>query len=262
MLIPGTDITTSRLSFGTASLHHRLRSNQRQTLLAAVVDAGFTHLDTSPYYGYGLAEESIGLLVKNGSRELTIASKIGLYPPPGSSANSAQVVARKLIGRVLPRVALPTQDWSLKRAQMSLDKTLRRIHRDYLDILYLHEPQYGCLDEGEFVAWLGRQKELGKIRYWGLAGDRNGFGKWREQEHPLAQILQVKSPLDDVELPPLVFARPNQFSFGYLSSAKNEHRNADVLQTLRTALLKNPEGSIIVSTRNPLRPAQLAKVAG
>ena len=168
-LIPGTDISTSRLSFGTASLHHLLRSTQRQTLLGAVVDAGFTHLDTSPYYGYGLAEEAIGLLIKNGSSELTIASKIGLYPPTGSSANSTQVVVRKLVGRVLPRVALPTQDWSLKRAQTNLDTTLRRIHRDYLDILYLHEPVYGCLDEGEFVGWLERQKELA----------RSGVGVWR-----------------------------------------------------------------------------------
>ena len=260
-LIPGTDISASRLSFGTASLHHLLRSNQRQSLLGSVVDAGFTHLDTSPYYGYGLAEEAIGLLIKNGSSELTIASKIGLYPPTGSSANSAQVVVRKLVGRVLPKVALPTQDWSLKRAQTSLDKTLRRIHRDYLDILYLHEPVYGCLDEGEFVAWLERQKELGKIRCWGLAGDSNRFGQWLEQQHPLAQVLQVKRPMDESALPPEVVARPNQFSYGYLSTAKNDHKNADVLQTLSTALLKNPGGSIIVSTRNPLRVAELAKVA-
>jgi aryl-alcohol dehydrogenase-like predicted oxidoreductase len=261
VLIPGTDIAASRLSFGTASLHHLLRPNQRQTLLGAVVDAGFTHLDTSPYYGYGLAEEAIGLLIKNGSSALTIASKIGLYPPTGSSANSTQVVVRKLVGRVLPRVALPIQDWSLKRAQTSLDKTLRRIHRDYLDILYLHEPVYGCLDEGEFVAWLERQKELGKIRCWGLAGDSNRFGQWLDQEHPLGKLLQVKRSLDDSDLAPAVAARPNQFSYGYLSSAKNDHKNADVLQTLSTALRKNPEGSIIVSTRNPLRIAQLTEVA-
>jgi aryl-alcohol dehydrogenase-like predicted oxidoreductase len=257
----GTDLTTSRLSFGTASLHHLFRSNQRQTLLAAAVNAGFTHFDTSPYYGYGLAEKELGQLLRNCPSEVTVASKVGLYPPIGSSANSAQVVARKAIGRVLPKASMPIQDWSLERANSSLEKTLRRIRRDYLDILYLHEPIYGCLDESDFVEWLENQKKLGKVRHWGLAGNSARFGKWLEPGHLLAQILQVRRTLDDVGVAPGLSARPNQFSYGYLSSAKSELGEADVPKILNKVLRMNPEGSIIVSTRNVSRVAQLAKAA-
>lgn len=260
-VIHGTDLTVSRLSFGTASLHHLFRSKQRQTLLIAAIDAGFTHLDTSPFYGYGLAEREIGLLPKGVSNKVTVASKIGLYPPVGSSASTNQVIARKVIGRILPKASLPITDWSLKRAQVSLDLTLKRIRRDCLDILYLHEPAYGCVDEGEFVGWLENQKKMGKIRYWGLAGESSQFGELLNIGHPLAQILQVRRSLSDEGVAPEAIARPNQFSFGYLSSAKDQFPNFDVSEVLSKALDSHPEGSIIVSTRNISRVALLAKVA-
>jgi aryl-alcohol dehydrogenase-like predicted oxidoreductase len=260
-LIPATALTVSRLSFGTASLHHLFRSSQRQRLLAAAVETGFTHFDTSPYYGYGLAEEEIGRLVRSCSSEFTIASKFGLYPPAGSSAGAAQVAVRKAVGKILPSVSAPIQDWSLSRAQDSLDNTLRRIGRDYLDILYLHEPCYGQFDETALVGWLEGQRKFGKIRYWGLAGDGSRFGRWLEAGQPLGQILQVRSSSSDADVPPAIKARPNQFSYGYLSSAKDEIENVDVAEILGKALLMNPEGSIIVSTRNISRMAQLARAA-
>jgi aryl-alcohol dehydrogenase-like predicted oxidoreductase len=259
--IQGTDLTVSRLSFGTASLHHLFRSKQRQNLLITAVEAGFTHLDTSPFYGYGLAETEIGFLPKNYAKKVTIASKIGLYPPEGSSPNSALVVARKAIGRILPKASLPVTDWSLTRAQVSLDSTLKRIRRDCLDILYLHEPVYGCVDEDELLVWLENQKKVGKIRQWGLAGESSRFGGWLNSGDPLAQILQIRRPLGDVGVAPAAIARPNQFSFGYLSSAKVRVPNSDVTAVLSKALHLHPEGSIIVSSRNISRVKLLAKVA-
>jgi aryl-alcohol dehydrogenase-like predicted oxidoreductase len=260
-LIPGTELTVSRLAFGTASLHHLLRSKQRQDLLSAAIEAGFSHLDTSPYYGNGLAEEEIGRLRGNGARNITIASKVGLYPPEGSSASTAAMFARKAAGKFWPRASAPVHDWSIRKAQTSLDQTLRRIRRDYLDILYLHEPSYGCLDEMEFVEWLQQQKSLGKIRYWGLAGDSSQFGRWVDVQHPLGEILQVRDSLPDQGVASTVKSRPGQFRYGYLSSANNSLQNADVLEILREALRINAEATIIVSTRKVSRIENMAKAA-
>ncbi len=258
-LIPGTELTVSRLAFGTASLHHLFRSKQRQILLCAAIDAGFSHLDTSPYYGNGIAEQEIGRLLANGARNITIASKIGIYPPEGSAANTADMFARKAAGKFWPRASAPVYDWSTRRAQASLDQTLKRIRRDYLDILYLHEPSYGCLDEAEIIEWLNMQKTRGKIRYWGLAGDCRQFGKWVDVQHPLAEILQVKDSLRISRVASPVQGRPNQFRYGYLSSAGNALQNTFVLDILREALRLNPEGTIIVSSRKVSRIENMAK---
>jgi len=55
-MLPGTGLSVSRLSFGTATLHHHPTTAKRQAFLAAALDHGFTHFDTSPYYGFGMSE--------------------------------------------------------------------------------------------------------------------------------------------------------------------------------------------------------------
>src|SRR5262245_50530975 len=62
--LPGTEIVMSRLSFGTSRLHHVPSGKHRQSLLAAAFDAGFTHFDTAPLYGFGLAESDLGGFLK------------------------------------------------------------------------------------------------------------------------------------------------------------------------------------------------------
>ena len=260
-LIPGTQLTVSRLAFGTASLHHLFRSKQRQYLLCAAIDAGFSHLDTSPYYGNGVAELEIGRLLGNGARNITIASKIGIYPPEGSAANTADMFARKAAGKFWPRASAPVRDWSTRRAQTSLDQTLKRIRRDYLDILYLHEPSYGCLDEVEVLEWLKAQRLCGKIRYWGLAGHSSQFRRWVDEQHPLTEILQVKDCLPNPGVASPLATRANQFRYGYLSSANNSLHNISVLEILREALRINAVGSIIVSTRKVSRIENMAQAA-
>ena len=84
--LQGTDINVSRLSFGTASLHHLPTSRRRQDLLAAAFDHGFTHFDAAPYYGFGIAERELGQFLKARRGRVTITTKVGLYPPGGFTA--------------------------------------------------------------------------------------------------------------------------------------------------------------------------------
>src|SRR6266513_547691 len=93
--LPGTEINVSRLSFGTASLHHLRTSRRRQDLLAAAFDHGFTHFDTAPYYGFGIAEEELGRFLIGRRTEVTITTKVGLYPPADAYPNIASVWIRK-----------------------------------------------------------------------------------------------------------------------------------------------------------------------
>jgi exodeoxyribonuclease-3 len=56
VILPNSNLQVSRLSFGTASLHHLITSRARQQLLYSVLNSGISHFDTSPYYGFGLAD--------------------------------------------------------------------------------------------------------------------------------------------------------------------------------------------------------------
>ena len=45
--IPNTDIYTSRLGFGTSSLHHLYFKSQRRRLIFSALDSGFRYFDTA-----------------------------------------------------------------------------------------------------------------------------------------------------------------------------------------------------------------------
>jgi aryl-alcohol dehydrogenase-like predicted oxidoreductase len=198
--LPGTEIVVSRLSFGTASLHHLPTPGRRQALLAEAAALGFSHFDASPYYGFGVAEHELGVFLRGRGDALTVASKVGLYPPGGRKACALFAWSRKAAGRWIPALSRVVVDWSVTAAEKSLARSLRALGRDRVDVLFLHEPAPGLLDAEEFLFWLAQQRRAGKIRHWGLAGPLNLFSAWTN--HSLAEILQVR----DSDVPSLVHA--------------------------------------------------------
>jgi len=259
IVLPGTDISVTRLAFGTASLHHLWSSRARQNLLAAVVDMGIAHFDTSPYYGFGLAERAIGRFLRSGKPSVTVATKFGLYPPMWNSGSTTGVWARKFAGRVFPALSRPVVDWSVERATKSLERSLRLMCVDRVDFLLLHEPQAGLFSTEEILTWLSRTQGQGKIGTWGLAGELDNMRDLVAAGHPLAAVLQVRDSLGKREADLLArYGRPLQFSYGYLGSAGN---SLPVREVLRAALKRNVAGSIIVSSRNQQRLAELVSVA-
>ncbi len=132
-MLPGTDLSVSRLSFGTASLHHLPTSSQRRALLATAFDHGFTHLDTASYNGFGLAEVEVGRFSRRRNNQLTVASKVGLHPPGGQVSTIAGLWARKALGKIAPVLSRPIIDWSVAAASRSLESSLRRLGRDCIE---------------------------------------------------------------------------------------------------------------------------------
>ena len=255
--LPGTSLTVSRLAFGTASLHHLFRSAQRQALLSEAINHGFSHFDTSPLYGFGLAEQSLGQLPIADLQRITIASKVGLYGPPGATANIADILLRKVAGKALPALNKADVDWNLARARSSLDNSLRRLRRGWLDILFLHEPVAALIASDEWLTWLHSLVQEGKIKQFGIAGEAPLIKAMLEHCPALAEVVQVRDSLNqrqaDILLP---HARPMQFTYGYLAGTQGG--SAD---TLRQALQRNSSGAVLVSTRRLERVAELARVA-
>lgn len=252
VVLENTDVRVSRLSFGTASLHHLVTARQRQRMLAAAADAGITHFDTSPYYGDGLAETDLGAFARSRRSDLTIATKVGLYPRLGEARRGWQVWLRKVHGKLKPGGSSPVIDWSVERARASLRDSLRRLHCDYVDFLFLHEPKRSLIDDESMWRWLESERATGTIRNWGVAGLAAVVEPWVTAASPLAAVVQTR---DDREHRAADFlltrGRRLQFTYGYLSSARKPAGSAEADALMRAALERNTDGSVLFSSRRP-----------
>lgn len=257
--LPGTDLDVSRLSFGTASLHHLFTQEKRQALLSAAIEAGFTHFDTSPLYGFGLAEQSLGQLRAIDRQNITVASKVGLYGPHGATPHMLDILVRKVAGKAVKGLNRAVVDWSLATARISLENSLRRLRRERLDILYLHEPVQALIVTDEWLQWLESRQQAGQIRYFGIAGEAPLLAAILDASPALAPIVQIRDSLGQQQADLLSrHGRALQFTYGYLADAAQSQTPAAL--TLQQALQRNPNGSILVSTRRIERVAALAAV--
>jgi aryl-alcohol dehydrogenase-like predicted oxidoreductase len=269
VVIARTALSVSRLSFGTASLHHLATRRARQRLLGHAGELGFSHFDTAPLYGSGLAEEELGRFFAAQPRVWTVATKVGLYPPAASRPAVAWLWPERALGRLWPRLSRPLVSWSLAHAEQSLHRSLRRLRRDHVDVLFLHEPDPRLVDTDELRRWLEHQRVAGKVRYHGLAGDAATFAPWLASDHELCEVLQLRDSLARHEADVAIAAgRALQFAFGYLSARPAHDPRAapwraprDVAELVRGALRRVAGGSVLVSSRKLEHVAELCRAA-
>lgn len=259
--IPGTDILTSRFVFGTASLFSAGTSASRQRLLEAAVTNGFTHFDTAPSYGFGMAERDLRPVLAR-HPEVTVTTKVGIYSPGGEAQSAPEIFLRKAGGRLIPALSHPSHDWNVARAQKSLEGSLRRLGRDCIDLYLLHGPMLALLDVDEWLRWLERCVANGRVRRFGLALRPDLLKPFLEIRSSLADVAQVLDSLDGREADVLKrFGKRFQITYGYVSAAKAGGGRVSVPDILRQALRRNREGAIIVSTKKTARLAQFARLS-
>jgi len=109
-------------------------------------DYEINHLDTAECYGNHLSEKLIGNSLINRDRWL-IASKFG----------------HKYNGDI------KTDSFDLKSIQSQLNKSLKALNTNYLDIYYFHSGDDNQFNNDNLWTFLNKQVELGKIRYLGLS---------------------------------------------------------------------------------------------
>jgi len=271
--IPGTTIETSKLGVGTASLHHIFRASDRQTLLSTAVDAGFTHFDTARMYGEGMAERALGGFLAGGLRQkVTIATKFGLPAMPLFERCPALIYPQRAVESLFRRLGCGSRTererlLSPADAESSLAKSMKALRTDWLDILFVHEPQIGDISKlGDLVEWLTRQKSSGRVRYLGLAGNAINCSQVAKQVEGVFDILQVEDSVAGCEADVVESAGlPLQVTFGYLRKAAEQRSESaphpDALTVMKEALARNLNGMVLVSTRKAHRLWDLAALA-
>jgi L-galactose dehydrogenase len=143
-----TQLRVSRLSFGTAplgGLFGPVEERQALRLVDEAIALGINFLDTSPYYGS--AEYRLGLALKGRRDEIVLGTKAG-------------------------QLGDGSFDFSPAGIRSSVERSLRLLGTDHVDILQLHDVEYvpleGPLHEG-YETLVGLRDE-GKARYVGMTG--------------------------------------------------------------------------------------------
>ena len=255
-----SDLKVSRFIFGTASLFNVGRPIERQNLLAAAADAGFTHFDTAPYYGFGMAERDLAPILK-AHPNITFTTKVGIYSPGGEDQGNISIFLRKASGRIVRAISRPTIDFSVSRAKYALEGSLKRSGRDTIDLYTLHEPELRLLQVDEWQRWLEDCKLSGKVRQFGLALTAEQLAPFLENDVKLGNIIQLIDSLQDREADLLTgYGKPLQITYGYVSAALRHNSTLSVPEILRQSLLRNRDGAVIVSSTKISRLPQYAKI--
>jgi D-threo-aldose 1-dehydrogenase len=231
--LDGTAVKTSALAFGCAGLFREPSPRRRSEILHGALDLGITHFDVAPMYGMGLAESELGAFAKGQRSGLTITTKFGIAPSrvggligrvqrpvrefmkavPAARAQAQTAAATPDAGR-LGAILYQSVGFDGAGARKSLERSLRALRTDYVDLLLLHDPRPGDLRSDDVRAYLEHAKTAGLIRAWGLSGDQNDVsGSLRELSS--VPVLQVRYP-ESPSLPP---SRAGRIHFGVLNYA-------------------------------------------
>ena len=265
--LPGTDLTVSRLGFGTASLHHLIRWKDRADLLACALDSGFSHFDTARMYGDGLAEATLGRFLAGGLRQqVTLATKIGFASDPLGEMIPAVMYFKRAAGIIARKTGFSLQTDRARKlsaddAERTLARSLRALRTDWVDVLFVHEPQPDELGALQNLAkWLLLQKSSGRTRLLGLSGAANDCLAIVKEVGGVFDVLQVEDSVAGREADALrAIEWPMQITYGYFRRANDM---SDAQATLKAAMARNAQGMVLMSSRKSERLRAAARQAG
>jgi aryl-alcohol dehydrogenase-like predicted oxidoreductase len=129
-------------------------------LVRAALDLGIGYLAATDSDDDGRAERVLGQGVRGHRDEVTLATTFGYdtTPRPWEPAPTA-----------------PRQDWSADFAGRALDRSLRRLGLEPIDLWLLHHPGMDALASDELFEFLAAQVDKGKIRHYGVALGERGL---------------------------------------------------------------------------------------
>ncbi len=133
-------ITLSKLGLGCAQFGNLFRETTDEACREAVSEAwnaGIRYFDVAPHYGLGLGERRLGQAIKGLPREeIVISTKVGRVLVP--SPETAHELDKE--GFVVPADVKRVYDYSRDGIMRSFEDSLKRLDVEYIDILYLHDP--------------------------------------------------------------------------------------------------------------------------
>src|SRR5689334_9666384 len=141
-----TDMVASVLGFGGSEIgYQKVSARTVERLLGGALDAGLNVIDTAECYDE--SEELIGRAVGKRRRQFHLFTKCGHGQGWGRA------------------------DWRPAPLLTSIERSLKRLGTDHVDLVQLHSCSLEHLRKGDSIAALERACERGWTRYFGYSGD-------------------------------------------------------------------------------------------
>lgn len=255
-----TNLWVSKFIFGTAKIHHVYSPKSRSRILSEAVANGFTHFDTSPLYGFGIAEKDLGRLIKD-NPEITVTTKFGLYPPGKSGKSYLEIYSRKAIGRKFASLSCAQSDFDLDLAKKSLYRSLRRLNKESIELFMLHEPPEDLLQKSDILDFLLQSKQRGLIRNFGVSGNIQNLNQFFSPTMDFLEVVQIQET-DFAKLVQKLDVTTSICAVRYGVASSKEGKEIGYLQKLRNAVVQYPKNPIIVSTNKVDRLKQYEDLLG
>lgn len=149
-----TGLQVSKISLGTGTLSKFYGDIDVATGVKAVHLAfrkGINYVDTAPYYGQGRSEEILGQALKDVPRQAYyVATKVGRY----------ELDYERMF------------DYSAKKTRESVEKSLKLLGVDYLDVVQIHDVEFVAdlsVIWNETLPTLEKLRDEGKLRFIGVS---------------------------------------------------------------------------------------------
>jgi len=145
-----TELNVSVIGFGASPLGNVFDDCDESEGIRSVhcaIDLGINFFDVAPFYGLTLAETRLGDAIKGKRNDILLATKCGRY-------------------------GLRDFDFSYQRILDSADESLKRLKTDYVDLMQLHDIEFGSKEQvlNEAIPALQKIKASGKARFVGITG--------------------------------------------------------------------------------------------
>ena len=160
----------STISFGAWAIGNawgKVDADESLQALHRAVDLGVNFFDTADVYGDGHSERLLAQLRRERSEEIIIATKAGRRLDPHVDAG-----------------------YNRENLTAFVDRSLRNLETDRLDLLQLHCPPIESLYRPELFGALEELVQVGKIRYYGVSVQRVEEAL-KAIEFPNVQTIQI-----------------------------------------------------------------------
>ncbi|MCP9825032.1 aldo/keto reductase [Synechococcus sp. EJ6-Ellesmere] len=274
----------SRLGYGCVRLTSCRNLSDAQTLINKVLASNIRYFDTAPAYGQGYSEKILGTCLTKSlvpREEYIISTKLGTWPHGNTNIPTPLALRLKQLARKVNRLRAGKENahglnypnesvaWqpaanptllSLADARNTVEKSLKALKTDYLDILLLHELLPSSLTD-KAKDYLFTLRTQGIINRLGIAANGSNYLSHTQGDFSGWDVLQYEYGANW----PAHDTLKNQFPLMHhvIHSCVGKRRFGDLLPTesLKKTIQQFPQGTVLFSSLNPEHIRQNALIA-
>ncbi|MFN7925087.1 MAG: aldo/keto reductase [Bryobacteraceae bacterium] len=166
--LPGTELQVSRLCYGNMTFGGQTDEPTAARILDRCLDSGINFIDTANVYNKGASEEILGRVLGGRRNKIVLASKVrgAMGPAPDDAGLSRAAILK------------------------AIDASLQRLKTDYLDLYYLHQPDYSTPIE-ETLETMDLVVKQGKVRFPAISN----YAAWQVAEARAIAAAKTYRPI-------------------------------------------------------------------